>query len=107
MNKINWKIRLQNKAFWITLVPALLLTAQRFADLFGFSFTLDDKQAEILVLINSIFVVLAVLGVVIDPTVSGFADSQRALEADAPIDPTEVVVKEQTADEIIEEVLNK
>lgn len=115
MTKINWKIRLKNKAFWMTLVPALLLTAQRFADLLGYTFNFAEQQSELLAIINSIFVVLAVLGIVVDPTVNGLCDSHRALVADAPIDPTEVVeqvaqeqdTREITADEIIDEVLGK
>lgn len=115
MTKINWKIRLKNKAFWMTLVPALLLTAQRFADLVGVTFNFAEQQSELLAVINSIFVVLAVIGIVSDPTVEGFSDSHRALVADAPINPTEAVeqvaqeqdTKEVTADEIVNEVLGK
>ena len=28
MNKINWKIRLRNKAFWLGAIPAALLLAR-------------------------------------------------------------------------------
>ena len=32
---INWKVRLRNKNFWITIIPALLLLAQVVASIFG------------------------------------------------------------------------
>lgn len=112
MAKINWKIRLKNKSFWMTLVPALLLSVQRILLIAGVSFDLTQTQELVMSALNSIFVVLAIIGVVSDPTVDGFGDSHRALVADAPIDPTEVVQvasepEEQTADEIVTEVLGK
>ena len=34
---INWKVRLKNKAFWVAIIPAMLLVIQTVAALFGFT----------------------------------------------------------------------
>lgn len=81
---INWKVRLKNKLFWLSMVPALLLLAQVVAGLFGFSLELEGLQARLLDLINAVFAVLTVLGVVADPTTEGMADSKLALSYDEP-----------------------
>ena len=84
MNKINWKIRLKNKTFWVTMIPALLLVAQQVASLFGISFSLTEKQGELLAIVNTIFIILTLIGVVSDPTVQGLCDSARAMEYEEP-----------------------
>ncbi len=81
---INWKVRLKNKLFWLSMVPALLLLVQVVAGLFGFSLELEGLQAKLLDLINAVFAVLAVLGVVSDPTTEGISDSKLALTYDEP-----------------------
>ena len=81
---INWKVRLKNKLFWLSMVPALLLLVQVVAGLFGFSVELEGLQAKLLDLINAVFAVLAVLGVVSDPTTEGISDSKLAMSYDEP-----------------------
>lgn len=81
---INWKVRLKNKLFWLSMVPALLLLVQVVAGLFGFSLELEGLQAKLLDLINAVFAVLAVLGVVSDPTTEGISDSKLAMSYDEP-----------------------
>ena len=44
---INWKVRLKNKVFWLSLIPALLLLAQVAAGLFGFTLELEGLQAKL------------------------------------------------------------
>ena len=84
INDINWRIRIKNKSFWLAIVPALMLAAQRISALFGVTFTLSDKQDLLLGVINAIFIVLALIGVVSDPTVEGLQDSKRAMTYDKP-----------------------
>ena len=57
MKKINWKLRLQNKATLLTLATVLVTAA---------------------------YGVLAALGIVVDPTTAGMADSTRAMGYDEP-----------------------
>lgn len=84
MNKINWKVRVLNKTFWLTLVPALALLAQAFANIFNFKLEFGDTVDKILVFINVLFAFLVLVGVVNDPTTAGLTDSSRALEYHEP-----------------------
>lgn len=76
---INWKVRLRNKAFWLAFIPAALLLVQTVAALFGFSLNLGDMGEKLLAVVNAVFALLSILGVVVDPTTQGVGDSQRAL----------------------------
>ena len=76
---INWDIRWKNKTFWLTLIPAIIILIQAVASLFGFKLELSELQEKLLVLVNAVFGVLVVLGVVVDPTTHGINDSVRAL----------------------------
>ena len=77
--KINWTVRLKNKNFWLTLVPALALLSQAFANIFGIKLEFGETIDKILVFINVLFAVFVLVGVVNDPTTTGLSDSKRAL----------------------------
>lgn len=79
MKKINWIVRIKNKAFWVALIPAILLLVQAIAAVFGFAIDLGDLGDKLLTVINALFAVLTILGVVVDPTTPGTGDSERAL----------------------------
>ena len=79
MKKINWIVRIKNKAFWVALIPALLLLVQAIAAVFGFAIDLGDLGDKLLTVINALFAVLSILGVVVDPTTPGAGDSEWAL----------------------------
>lgn len=81
---INWKVRIKNKSFWLALIPAVLLLIQAVAALFGFELDLDFLGERLLTVVNAVFVVLTILGVVVDPTTQGVGDSERALGYDEP-----------------------
>lgn len=87
--KINWLVRIKNKAFWVAFVPAVLLLIQTAAALFGFQIDLGDIGDKILAIINAVFVVLAILGIVTDPTTEGVSDSEQAMTYTAPKDDAE------------------
>lgn len=77
---INWKVRIKNKAFWLAMIPAVLLLVQTVAALFGFTLNLGDIGDKLLAVVNAVFALLSILGVVVDPTTQGVSDSQRAME---------------------------
>lgn len=81
---INWKVRLKNLNFWLALVPAALLVLQSAAALAGIALPVQAVQEKLLDLINAVFGLLAILGIVNDPTTKGLGDSRRALEYKAP-----------------------
>ena len=82
--KINWKVRLKNKNFWITVIPAVLLLIQAVAAVFGFTLDLGDIGNKLITVVNSAFGVLAILGIVTDPTTNGISDSPQALTYEKP-----------------------
>lgn len=82
--KINWKVRIRNKNFWITVIPAVLLLIQAVAAVFGFTLDLGDIGNKLITVVNSAFGVLAILGIVTDPTTNGISDSPQALTYDKP-----------------------
>ena len=47
--------------------------------MFGLTIDLGDLGDKLLTVINALFAVLAILGVVVDPTTPGTGDSERAL----------------------------
>lgn len=75
---INWRVRIKNRLFWLSFIPALILTVQAVAALFGIQIDLTDVQDKVLDLVNAVFVLLAVMGVVADPTTEGLEDSTLA-----------------------------
>lgn len=81
---INWKIRLMNKQFWLSLIPALALTAQAVAAVFGWEIDLTTVVGRLLTVINTVFALLVVLGIVVDPTTEGLGDSERAMRYEEP-----------------------
>ena len=82
--KINWKVRAKNKVFWMALIPALLMLAKTIANLFGYTIELIEVESNLLAVIESVFMVLGIVGVVADPTTSGIGDSEQALTYDTP-----------------------
>lgn len=81
---INWKVRLTNKTFWLSLIPAVLLLIQVVAAVFGFTLELGDLGEKLLAVVNALFAVLAILGIVNDPTTEGLGDSRMAMTYEKP-----------------------
>lgn len=82
--KINLLVRIKNKAFWLALIPALLLVVQAVAALFGYRWDFVVLNQQIASVINAVFAALAILGVVNDPTTAGVTDSDRAMGYSKP-----------------------
>lgn len=82
--KINLKVRLKNKVFWIAFIPALLMLIKAVANVFGFDIELLDVEGNLLAVVEAVFVLLSLIGVVTDPTTEGISDSERALTYDEP-----------------------
>lgn len=87
---INWRVRIKNKAFWLALIPAVLLLIQAIAAVLGYTLDFTALNAKLLAVVEALFVVLTILGIVVDPTTKGLGDSARALGYDEPSDGTEV-----------------
>lgn len=81
---VNWKVRIKNKTFWLALVPAVLLLVQVCAAPFGYAWDFGVLGAQLAAIVNALFAVLAILGIVADPTTSGMGDSEQALSYEKP-----------------------
>ena len=75
---INWRVRLKNKLFWVTIIPAVLLLVQLVAGLFGYTLELGEIGNKLIDIVDAVFVIMALVGVVADPTTEGMGDSLRA-----------------------------
>lgn len=84
MKNINWEVRIKNKAFWVAFIPAVLLLVQVVAAVFGFTLNLGELGNRLLNVVNAAFSVLAILGIVADPTTKGITDSTQALTYKEP-----------------------
>lgn len=81
---INWTVRIKNKTFWLALIPAVLLLIQVVAAVFGFTLDLGDLGDKLIAVVNALFAVLVILGIVTDPTTEGVGDSTQALTYTEP-----------------------
>lgn len=84
MMNINWKVRIRNKNFWLALIPALLLLVQVVAAPFGYKWDFGVLNQQLAAIINAVFALLSILGVVNDPTTAGIYDSAQALTYEEP-----------------------
>ncbi|WP_417299992.1 phage holin [Ellagibacter isourolithinifaciens] len=76
---INWRVRIKNKTFWLALIPAVLLLAQQVAGLFGVALDFGQLQDQLTAIVGTVFTLLAILGIVADPTTAGVGDSEQAM----------------------------
>lgn len=72
---INFKLRLKNKATLVALISAVFLMLQQF----GLEIPHNIQEG-----VNTLVVILVILGIVTDPTTKGVADSERALNYNQP-----------------------
>ena len=83
--KINWIVRIKNKAFWLAIIPAVLLLIQAVADVIGYQLDFGGISDKLISVVNAVFVVLSILGIVNDPTTDGIiSDSTRAMTYTTP-----------------------
>ena len=72
---INFKLRLQNKTTLVALNSAVFLMLQQF----GLNIPSNIQEG-----VNTLVVILVILGIVTDPTTKGVGDSERALNYNQP-----------------------
>ena len=82
--KINWLVRVKNKMFWMAFIPALALLVKEVLAVFGVQVEFNELTEKLLNVVTALFSLLALIGVVVDPTTEGAGDSNRALGYDSP-----------------------
>lgn len=101
---VNWKLRFLSKQWWMAIIPAVALCVQAFGDLFGVKLDFGDQTDKVMVAVDTLFAVLAIAGVSLDPTTAGWGDSERALRYDKPYERdvnNDGVVNEKDIDELL------
>ena len=81
---INFKVRAKNKNFWLTFIPAVLILIQVCAVPFGYKWDFEPLGQQLTAIVNALFLVLTLLGVVNDPTTASFSDSENAMKYKTP-----------------------
>ncbi|MBR0113418.1 MAG: phage holin [Clostridia bacterium] len=79
---MNIKVRIKNKTFWLTAVPALVTLIYCILGLFNIVPTISE--ATVVKILTTIISALTTLGVFVDPTTAGVKDSQRAMSYTKP-----------------------
>ena len=83
--KINWKVRVKNPYFWIGLVGVILSAMGVEPQMLTSWQALANALLEFFknpFLIGT--VIVAVIGVIVDPTTKGMEDSERAMQYQKP-----------------------
>ena len=82
--KINWKLRLQNKATLTAIVVSIISLVYQVLGLFGIVPSISEN--ELINISGMVINLLVLLGIVVDPTTSGVEDSNRAMNYEVPND---------------------
>lgn len=82
--QINWQVRIANKDFWMSMIPAVLLLVQAIGAPLGLVLDFGELGNQLLAIVNAVFAVLAILGIVNDPTTNGMCDSKLAMTYEKP-----------------------
>lgn len=99
MSKINWKVRVQKKSFWMAIVSAVAIFVNSLAQAFGLDYSTQVQSAVDGA--TGLLAVLAGIGVIDDMTTKGIGDSGIAQTYTKPRDskdPNQFVKWESESD---------
>jgi len=86
--KVNWKVRFKNKVWLASFISVVVTFVYNILGMFDIIPVIT--QNTVIQIANEVLLLLSVLGVIVDPTTQGVADSKRALSYDEPwVDPVE------------------
>lgn len=80
--QINWKLRLKNKVTLISIITLVVAIVYQTLNMFGI--IPDIEQQQLLDVLCRIVDLLALLGIVVDPSTAGIGDTKNVLERDEP-----------------------
>jgi len=81
---INWKVRIKNKNFWLAFIPAILIIIKQALAIFGIEIDFSGVSGAIMNIIEEVFLILGLIGIINDPTTEGLSDSYRAMTYEEP-----------------------
>lgn len=83
--KLNWKVRMKNPLFWLSLIGVVLTAMGRTPESFT---SWEAVKGALLELIRNPYLLgsalMSIVGVLMDPTTRGLCDSVRAMGYDKP-----------------------
>lgn len=85
---MNWKLRVKNKTTLIALVSLIVATVYQSLRVLGVVPAIEEQQ--LLDWLCRLIDLLALLGIVVDPTTEGIADSELAMSYDEPSPRTKI-----------------
>ena len=85
---MNWKLRWKNKATLLSLATLIIAIVYQILNMVGI--VPDIDQQKLLDTICRLIDVLALLGIVVDPTTEGIADSDLAMSYAEPSKRTKI-----------------
>lgn len=80
--KINWKVRIKNPVFWLTMIPAVATSVYTILSCFGVTPSISQDT-----LVNGLIAIvtaLSTLGVLVDPTTKGVNDGSLGITYETP-----------------------
>ncbi len=80
----NWKVRIRNKTWWLLMTPAVLVLIKTIASIFGYELNLEGIGENIGAVIEALFMVLALVGIINDPTTPGVKDGTLGSQYEYP-----------------------
>lgn len=86
--KINWRIRFKNKVWLLTFIGTIVAFAYQVCSIIGIVPKVAEDQ--VMDFVKILLTLLVGLGVIVDPTTTGTADSERALTYGTDKDVREV-----------------
>lgn len=79
---INWKLRLKNKTTLVALLAAIATFVYQICGIVGYVPPISESEA--IQSIGTLCNIAVALGIVVDPTTAGVADSDTALNYEVP-----------------------
>lgn len=95
--KINWTVRLKNKVWLATMISFLISTVYQWLGYFDIAPVVTQDAA--VQLASAVLQVLSLLGLIVDPTTAGVADSERAMKYEEPYQQDKVKPPENKMNE--------
>jgi phi LC3 family holin len=84
IKSVNWRVRVRNRSWWLKMIPATLLVIQVVANVFGYQPDFGDLGNKLAAVVNAVFGLIAIIGIIEDPTTEGIADSHQAQTYEKP-----------------------
>lgn len=93
--KFNWKTRIKRWDFWASIAGALIAASGiAVGDMTSWHAVADAFMGIVTNPVTLVAVVVAIRGVIVDPTTKGTSDSDNVLLQNAPVQATDMAIDE-------------